>query len=196
MTSPLSTVSDSELTAQGPDLSGLAPLHPLLPHAVMYTLPHCPNCDRLKTLFKAAKIPVVAAPLDDEPDAYQLFHGELHVAQTPIVLIHNTFTTPTYFSGFSSDLAQLAVRAIRSRLRDLEDSLDLPSIDLYVADLGAAIEPGQSCPFIRPDVFAALAASHSDCPREQVSRAAAPQPLSASSALLDMASSESAPPLH
>lgn len=67
MTSPLSTVSDSELTAQGPDLSGLAPLHPLLPHAVMYTLPHCPNCDRLKTLFKAAKIPVVAAPSMTSP---------------------------------------------------------------------------------------------------------------------------------
>lgn len=196
MTSSLDDISAAPITADGPDLSGLAPLHSVLPHAVMYTLPHCPNCDRLKVLFRAAKLPVVAVSLDDAPDAYQLFHGELHVKQTPIVLIHNAFTTPTYFSGFSSDLAQLTVKAIRSRLLSLEDTSDLASVDLYVTDLGAAIEPGQSRPFVRPDVFAHLAASHVDTSTEQLARIGAPQQLSASSTLLDRSRSESTPPLH
>lgn len=196
MTSSLDNISAPEIAADGPDLSGLAPLHSVLPHAVMYTLPHCPSCDRLKVLFKAAKLPVVAVPLDDEPAAYQLFHDELHVKQTPIVLVHNAFTTPAYFSGFSSGLSQLTIKAIRSRLRTLEESSDLASVDLYVADLGAGIEPGQSHPFLRPDVFVSLAAGHLDRPSEQLPRSTAPQPLSASTTLLDLPRSETPPPLH
>lgn len=196
MTSSLHENSAPRIAVADLDLTGLAPLNSTIPHAVMYTLPHCPNCDRLKVLFKAARLPVVAVSLADASGPYQLFHDELHVQQTPIVLIHNTFTSPAYFSGFSTELARFTVKSIRARLLALEDSSELASVDRYVADLGAAVEPGQSHPFVRPEIFARLAASHVDSASTQPSRITMPASLSLSTVLLDRPRCESTPPLH
>lgn len=141
------------------DASGLAPLHPHLPHIVMYTLPTCPKCDRLKVLFKAAKLPVVAVAIDTEVDAYTLFHDELQVKETPVVLVHNTFQEPAYFSGFDSDRTRIVINAVFARLEALAESGELTSIEHYLADLAAGVE-SSSRPFIRPEAFAAMAEGH------------------------------------
>lgn len=166
------------------DLSGLASLHPVIPHAVMYTLPQCPNCDRLKTLFKAAKLPVVAVTLEHGSTAHTLFGTTLQVKQTPIVLVHNTFDRPTYFSGFDSSNARRVTKAILGRLQSLADSGQLGPVEDYLAALIANIEPGQSHPFIEPATYAGLAARHSPHRAPQAPQCNEPAPLSATTPLL------------
>ncbi|MGB3675486.1 MAG: hypothetical protein WA988_13710 [Candidatus Nanopelagicales bacterium] len=58
-----SLLENSPTSTDTLDISGLAPLHPQIPHVVMYTLPVCSNCDRLKMLFRAARLPVVGPEL-------------------------------------------------------------------------------------------------------------------------------------
>lgn len=160
MTSTVDHVSASDSSAGSLDLGGLAPLHPQLPHIVMYTLPECTNCDRLKILFKAAKLPVVAIPIRSNDAAYRLFGTELRVTQTPIVLVHNTFEEPTYFSGFDSDRARIVINAMFDRLGILSRSAASLSVERYIEGLAASIEPNERAPFIRPEIFAAMAVSH------------------------------------
>lgn len=192
----MTTTLDNISAPDSLDLSGLAPLHPLLPHVVMYTRPQCSTCDRLKILFKAAKLPVVAVPLDVDDAAHQLFNGELRVKQTPIVLVHNTFQGSAYFSGFNSDQARIAINAVFSRLKILEASTELTSVDSYLSDLATNIEPGQSHPFIRPDVFTSLAARHLGHTDVQAPRCTAPELLSTSTRLLSTSASETPYPLR
>ncbi|PZU04569.1 MAG: hypothetical protein DI630_00140 [Gordonia sp. (in: high G+C Gram-positive bacteria)] len=172
------------LVLAGLDLSGLAPLHPVLPHVVMYTLPHCSTCDRLKILFKAAKLPVVAVPLDIDDDAHRLFSGELGVKQTPIVVVHNTFEDVSYFSGFNSGHARLAITSVFSRLRDVEESAAGFSVEGYMSELAASIEPGHAHPFVRADMFATLAARHLPSVAAQPPRCTVPALLSRNSVVL------------
>lgn len=160
MTSTVDHISAPDLVTEGLDLGGLMPLHPQLPHIVMYTLPVCSNCDRLKILFKAAKLPVVAVPISDSDEAYRLFTHELRVAQTPIVLVHNTFEAPTYFSGFDSERARIVINAVFDRLGILSRSASSLSVERYIEGLAASIEPGERTPFIRPESYAAMAADH------------------------------------
>lgn len=176
--------SVTSATSAGFDLTGLAPLHPTLPHAVMYTLPDCPNCDRLKTWFKAAKLPVVAVSLELESDAYRLFSGELRVQQTPIVLVHNTFEDAAYFSGFDSTKIRLTVAAVKARLKALNASNLLSSLDSYITELTASVEPEQKYPFLRAEVFAALAARHVRDDSAQPARCTTPEELSPSTPVI------------
>lgn len=178
MTSSLDNISAPSAVADDLDLGGLAPLHPSLPHIVMYTRPVCPNCDRLKRLFKAAKIPVVAIPITADDDVFRLFNVELHVGQTPIVLVHNTFQDPNYFSGFDSERARIVINAVFARLDVLQGSPEPFSIDRYLLDLAANLEPDERTLFIRPDVFAAMAANHLGHDGVQSARCTSPSLLS------------------
>lgn len=156
------------------DLSGLAPLHPVLPHVVTYTLPVCPNCDSLKRLLKAAKFPTVSIPIEADDDAHKLFVGELGVKQTPVVLVHNTFATPVYFSGFASDLARVVVAGMKERLAVLTAADELSDSGDFVSGLSAILDPEAKTPSIRPEAFAELAESHIARERIQSARVTAP----------------------
>ncbi|OUS97371.1 glutaredoxin domain-containing protein [Rhodococcus sp. NCIMB 12038] len=160
MTTSIDNISAPSSAGDGLDLGGLAPLHPRLPHIVMYTRPVCPICDRLKILFKAAKLPVVAVPISDNDEAYRLFSEELHVTRSPIVLVHNTFQKPTYFSGFDSERARIVINSMFDRLEILSRSVGSLSVERYIEGLAASIEPGEGTPFIRPETFASMAANH------------------------------------
>lgn len=180
MTSSLDNIPAPGAVTDDLDLSGLAPLHPLLPHVVMYTQPACTDCNRFKILFKAARLPVVAVPLDADSDAYRLFTAELGVKRTPIILIHNTFQETAYFDGFDSDRAKIAINSVFARLKILEGAAEPLSVDLYLTDLLASIDPKDRPAFIRPAVFAEMAAKHLAHEGVLPPRSAAPKLLSTS----------------
>jgi hypothetical protein len=175
-----SLLENSPTSTDTLDISGLAPLHPQIPHVVMYTLPVCSNCDRLKMLFRAARLPVVAVPLAADTDAYRLLHDELQVKATPVVFVHNTFQEPVYFSGFDSERTSIVTAAVFGRLEILAESGQLASVDNYRADLAASIEPDARHPFIRPEVFASMAQAHLGRGDQQSVRIASPALLPAS----------------
>lgn len=140
------------------DTSGLAPLHPVLPHVIVFTLPECPNCDRLELRFKK-DVPAVAIDLADNPDARALFVDRLGAQSAPVALVHNTFATPQYFLGADIERAKSVIGAIGARLALLETSAQL-AVDggaAFLDHLRANLDAPPRSIAIRPETFARLA---------------------------------------
>lgn len=95
------------------DLTGLSPLHPVLPHVIVYTQPVCPECDKLKMLLALRKIPAATVDITQAPEALEMFTEKMGVRTTPIALVHNLYTEPVYF-----------IRADVDRLRTLSTDMN------------------------------------------------------------------------
>lgn len=158
------------------DLTGLAPLHPILPHVIIYSLPVCPNCDRLKQQFKRRGLTPVSIDISQTPDAYEEFNGRLGVLSTPIVLVHNVFERPVFFSGKGAvpvDQGAIVARALTERLAHLVAGgyLDGDAQSSYLERLEAmAAENHPRYPSVDARAFVELAgkiapAEHSLFPR-------------------------------
>lgn len=146
------------------DLSGLAPLHPVLPHVVVYTLPVCPNCERLKKQMVKNDVPAISIPLDEHPRAQELFRDRLGLRSTPIALAHNVFDRPVYYNSSASipiDQNKYALSAFKERLAVLEVSDQMPSAADYLEAIGtrarANAERDGGAPVLHAEEFAALA---------------------------------------
>lgn len=180
----MTTSFNENTTSEGDSTAGvgLAPLHSWLPHIVMYTLPDCGNCDRLKLIFKARKAPVVGISISVDDDVYPFLTETLLVTQTPVVLAHNIFGAPTYFSGFDSDRARIVIDSMRARLDLLENQgrLDPHSAQQYLADLVYNIAPGVRYPFIHPDTFVSMTTSYTADGSHPTERPAVPSLLPSS----------------
>lgn len=172
------TITEYDISAPAvPDLSGLAPLHPDLPHAVVYTNPACPNCDRIKRRTAAKGYPLISVSLADHPEAYD-FVVELGARQAPVTLVHNVFTTPVWFAGALPDQVSHLVAGTAERLAHLHNAGAVDA-DEFAAALTGLIDAEAKVPSVDPGTFAHMAAGLMAPIRSQPARVSAPNPLRA-----------------
>lgn len=144
------------------DLTGLAPLHPVLPHAVVYSKPVCPNCDRLKQQLLRHELTPVNVDVTETPEAYAVFE-EMNLMSTPIVIVHNVFERPVFYWGKGAvpvDQGKISARAAGQRLDNLvaAGTIDSEQSGTYLAGLattGAAHDRRK--PWVTPEEFVDLA---------------------------------------
>lgn len=110
------------------DLTGLSPLHPVLPHVVVYTQPICPECDKLKMLLALRKIPAATVDITQTPEALEMFSDQMGVRTTPIALVHNLYTEPVYFLRADVERLRTLSADMNTRLATLDASGDLGAI--------------------------------------------------------------------
>lgn len=151
-----------------PDMSGLAPLHPTLPHAVIYTQPVCPTCTRVKGRMFKTGMPMVAIDMTSQPDVVDQFASRLGVNSTPVTLIHNVFDRPVYFwstgGGMPLDQIKLTTKSAAERLAHMEmagafkpDS----DADSYIDELlDVAQAHSKTAPALTPEQYIEIAAKH------------------------------------
>lgn len=123
------------------DLSGLTPLHPVIPHVVVYGKPVCPNCDILKRQMLKRGLTPISIDLTQVPDAYAQF-SSMNLLATPIVVVHNVFERPVFFWGKGAvpvDQTKLTSDALRERFAHLiaSNHLTSDSVDQYLLDMAA-----------------------------------------------------------
>lgn len=116
---PAHTTADTTAPATDQDLTGLAPLHPVLPHVVVYSQPICPDCDRLKMLLALRKTPAATVDITSTPEALEMFTEHMGIRTTPIALVHNLYTEPVYFTGASVEHLRIITAAITERMTAL-----------------------------------------------------------------------------
>lgn len=162
MTSTLHDIDTAAIVSSGDlDISGLAPLHPTLPHAVVFTLPTCPNCERLKLRFNGKSIPLIAVSMIDNDVAREVLVNQLGLQSTPITVVYNTFVDPVYFIQADIERSRRALDAITERLAGLYADGSLTDTGAYLDELveNTTAEPGKK-PALDPAVFADLATAH------------------------------------
>lgn len=149
-----------------PDLTGLAPLHPTLPHAVIFTQPVCPTCTQTMTRLAKSGLPAVAIDMTQQPQVMAQFAERLAVSKTPIVLVHNTFDRPVYFwstVGVALDQIRYATKAVKERLAHLEAAGAFESgysADSYLAALAEAASTAKPAPRLTLEQYVDLAGEH------------------------------------
>lgn len=149
-----------------PDLTGLAPLHPTLPHAVIFTRPVCPSCTQTKNRMVKSGLPAVAIDMTDQPEVMAQFAERLAVTKTPIVVVHNTFDRPVYFwstVGVALDQIRYATKGAKERLAHLEAAGAFEpgySADSYLAALAEAASATKPAPSLTIEQYVDLAGEH------------------------------------
>lgn len=106
-----------------PNMTGLAPLHPTLPHTIVYSKPSCPSCDRAKARLFRMGMPAIDIDMTETTEVMDQFAGQLGVTSTPVVLVHNVFDRPVFFwspAGVALDQIKYSTRACGERLAHME----------------------------------------------------------------------------
>ena len=154
-----------------PDMSGLAPLHPTLPHAVIYTQPVCPSCNQVKARMFKLGLPLVAVDITDNTAATEQFVDRLAITRTPVTVVHNVFDRPVFFwsvTGLAVDQTKYAARAAAQRLAHLEAAGAFEpgsGADQYLEDLAHTAQDNQAAtgapaPSLTPEQYISLAGEH------------------------------------
>ena len=127
------------------DLSGATPVHPVLPHAIIYTKPGCVNCGVVKRRSAANGLPLIEIDVADNETARDFIVG-LGAATSPVVIAHNVFTEPVWFAGGAPDQLRYLHGGYAERLTMLEASGDIEGADAYIAALGALCDTETTSP--------------------------------------------------
>lgn len=125
------------------DLSGFAPLHPVLPHVVVYSKPACPHCDRLKNKLMEKKIAPVGVDMAEQPEILAAVQ-RLGAASAPVALVHNVFEQAVWFAGALPDQIKHVVAGHAERMAFVLSQADLSQEDLFAALEPAAHSTGRS----------------------------------------------------
>lgn len=158
------TVTDHALEI---DLSGVSPLHPTLPHSVLFTKPGCTNCKVLARRAHSKGLPLVKVDITEHPAAYD-FLTEQNVLATPTTIIYNVYPTPMMFSGALPDQLNYLIAATKERLLHLENADHLLSADDYLTGLSSITTDYENAQVIDPAAFAAFAGDLVEPQRLQV----------------------------
>lgn len=144
------------------DLTGLAPLHPVLPHVIIYSKPVCPNCDMLKRQLHKKGLTPINIDITETPEAYEELKA-LNLLSTPIVLVHNVFERPVYFWGKGAvpvDQGKFTATAVSERFAHLITGgyIDAQAHAEYIDELAArALAHDERQPSVTPEEFIELA---------------------------------------
>lgn len=98
-------------TPQTPDnndnahTTGMTPLHPVIPHIVVYTQPGCFQCKKIMKTLNEWGIPHLVVDVADDLDARSDLVDNLKIASTPVTVIHNIGepNTSYYWTGIGPD---------------------------------------------------------------------------------------------
>ena len=98
-----------------PALTGLTPLHPTLPHIVVYTQPGCAQCKVMMRKLDSAAIPYICIDISDNIAAREGLISQLHCQTTPVTVVHNLFSdnsgfTSWFWPGLSPDRMRMLTR--------------------------------------------------------------------------------------
>ena len=95
---------------------GFTPLHPTIPHVIIYTQPGCTSCRALARLLDRKDVPALLIDVTAN-DAAKAALTEIKVSSTPVTVAHNIYDKPVYFSGLAPDQAS----ALAEKYHDIVD---------------------------------------------------------------------------
>lgn len=88
-------------------LTGLSPLHPTIPHVIVYSTTTCTICPSVKRRLTTKGIPFLVVNLDDERHvSIRKAVNDYGIAQVPAVVVHNVWDTGSgshYWTGIGAE---------------------------------------------------------------------------------------------
>ena len=103
------------------NLTGIAPLHPFLPHVVVYTQPGCHMCNRLHRRLNNSGVPHLFVDLADptHAEALEIITSKMGIKSTPLTVVHNVWDNSVFFTGIAPDQTRLLIKRFPLSLDEL-----------------------------------------------------------------------------